>query len=279
MTEASERSPEQAGGDGSAKRERSSIAFPYQDLGDALEAARAIYNNVATGSCEEAQLAAWLGTTPTSSAFRVRLSTARLFGLIDGGGSAIRCTELGVRSMDPQQERGAKVDAFLRVPLFASLYERFKSTVLPSQAAALEREIASLGVADKQKDRARQVFMRSAEQAGFFNQGKERLVKPGITQERAAEPPPPSNGNGRGDGVGYGDGRGGGTGDGSGGSGLNLDPLLMAVLKLIPSTSEEWPAAKRLRWFKAFAMNVSQVYDHDDPVELDIKLAEQNNRE
>jgi hypothetical protein len=39
--------------------------------------------------------------------------------------------------------------------------------------------------------------------------------------------------------------------------------------KKIP-TSGDWPAQQRLRWFRTFAMNVSQIYDDemDDPVEL-----------
>ena len=40
-------------------------------------------------------------------------------------------------------------------------------------------------------------------------------------------------------------------------------------------TSDEWPAQQRLRWFRTFAMNVSQIYDvaeMDEPVELKIDL-------
>lgn len=54
--------------------------------------------------------------------------------------------------------------------------------------------------------------------------------------------------------------------------GLNLDPLLLALLQKIPDQGQEWPSEKRLRWFRTFAMNVSQVYDEDDnPVELKIE--------
>ena len=45
----------------------------------------------------------------------------------------------------------------------------------------------------------------------------------------------------------------------------------MALLRKIPK--EDWPDEKRLRWFRTFAMNVSQVYDDDKrPVELKIEL-------
>ena len=42
--------------------------------------------------------------------------------------------------------------------------------------------MVSLGVAAKQKDRARRVFQRSAERAGFFEHGNGRLVMPGVTR-------------------------------------------------------------------------------------------------
>jgi hypothetical protein len=75
-----------------------------------------------------------------------------------------------------------------------------------------------------------------------------------------------------------GEGNGSGTGGGSGGGGegveLDLDPLLVALLKKIPSTEKGWPGPTRLRWFRTFAMNVSQIYDGDDsePVEMKIEL-------
>jgi hypothetical protein len=50
--------------------------------------------------------------------------------------------------------------------------------------------------------------------------------------------------------------------------------LLIALLKKIPSAEEGWPASTRLRWFRTFAMNVSQIYDAEEsePVEMKIDL-------
>jgi hypothetical protein len=50
--------------------------------------------------------------------------------------------------------------------------------------------------------------------------------------------------------------------------------LLIALLKKIPPTGKAWPGPNRLRWFRTFAMNVSQIYDADDdePVEMKIEL-------
>ena len=121
--------------------------------------------------------------------------------------------------------------------------------------------MVALGVPEKQKARARQVFENSAQQSGFRDHGANRLVMPAVMV------PPPVLPTIIRD-------SGGGNSNGSGVApdvGLDLDSLLIALLQKIPSQGEPWPKERRLRWFKTFAMNVSQVYDgEDDPVELNI---------
>jgi hypothetical protein len=47
-----------------------------------------------------------------------------------------------------------------------------------------------------------------------------------------------------------------------------------ALLKKVPRPPEKGlPAPVRVRWFRTFAMNVSQIYDsEDEPVEMKIEL-------
>ena len=251
------------------KRQRSAIAFTYDDFDAAAAVAQAIHSNAGHGTCSLAQLAPWMKQSAKSSGFRVQLAAARLFGLIDSDNAeSYRLTPLGIRVVDPAQARAARVEAFLSVPLFKALYEKYKGTVTPPNAA-LEREIVALGVSEKQKARARQVFESSAKQTGFREHGPAQLVMPAVVvPPPGAQNPPPAGGGGDG-------GNGGGnSGGGGGGVGveLDLDPLLIALLQKIPSQGAEWPRDRRLRWFRTFAMNVSQVYDadDDDPVELTI---------
>lgn len=247
------------------KRQRSTIGFPYSDYEGASAVAAAIHSNVGHGTCSISQLAPWLNQSQKSSTFRTQVAAARLFGLIDSeNADSYRLTPLGTKVVDPAQAKAAKAESFLKVPLFAALYEKYKSGVVPP-SAALEREIVALGVSEKQKARARQVFESSAQQTGFREHGPSRLVMPAVVV------PPPASPAGTGDGVGSGGGGGGGGGSG-GNVGLDLDPLLLALLQKIPPQGETWPKDRRVRWFKTFAMNVSQVYDtEDDPVELSIK--------
>lgn len=255
---------EDVGPDG--KRQRSTIGFPYTDYQNAEAVVTAIHGNVGNGTCSSAQLSAWMRQSVKSSGFRTQLAAARLFGLIESDDpESLRLTELGRRIVDPAKVRVAKAEAFLRVPLFKALYERYKDSVIPSNAAAVEREIATLGVAEKQKARARQVFEGSAQQTGFKDVAPNRLVLPAVVVK---DTPPPSDGHKPGSG------NGGGGGGGGSEEGLHLDPLIMALLRKIPSKESGWDADKRLRWFKTFAMNVSQVYDDDDKdaVEIEIEL-------
>ncbi|MGH6871002.1 MAG: hypothetical protein ACREHE_05790 [Rhizomicrobium sp.] len=250
-------------------RQRSKIQFPYNNLGDAIEVAQTLHSNAGTGECDDSQLSAWMNLSSKSSGYRIQISAARLFGLIETTSGNHKLTPLGRMIVDPQRERDARARAFLNVPLYKAVFEKYKGGVLPP-AAALERDIIGLGVAEKQTGRARQVFERSAEQAGYFEHGKSRLVMPAVAQrDEVVEDKPGDDTHDKPDGGKSGSGGGIGGGD----TGLNLDPLLIALLKKIPPTKEGWAAPKRVRWLRTFAMNVSEIYDTEgEPVEMKIEL-------
>lgn len=159
------------------KNERSAIEFPYLDLDTAAEVARALYQRAGLGACEIDELAAEMGQT-ISGAFRLKTGAAKLFGLLEKDArSAFRLSALGQQIVNSESEPKARADAFLNIPLYSAIYEKYRGHLLPPDKA-LEKEMASLGVAPKQTDKARQVFERSARQAGFFEQGDDRLVLP-----------------------------------------------------------------------------------------------------
>ncbi len=169
-------------------RNRLPAEFPDTDLGDAVGVAVAIHKHVGEGGCFEDQLAPWLSQSLTSDSFRVRLAASRIFGLVDiDAGGLIKLTERGRAVVDPKQERAARAAAFLSVPLYRALYEKYKATALPP-SPQLEREIAAFGVPEKQKERARKVLERSAEQAGCFETGRDRPVAPVAPPRPVAAP-------------------------------------------------------------------------------------------
>lgn len=180
---------ESASPDGRKKRERerSKIEFPYNDLSDAITIVRTIHRQSGDW-CGPDQLASWMGHESVGSGtFRTKLSAARIFGLAEVTRDRVSLTRLGQQILDPDQERAARVRAFLNVPLYRQLYDNFKGRVLPPDPG-LEQVMVSYGVAAKQKDKARQTFQRSAEQSGMFYQGRNRLVlPPGISDHPDAQ--------------------------------------------------------------------------------------------
>jgi hypothetical protein len=163
------------GDEASDERGRSSIAFTYTPLSEAERVAQELQEF--GGSASPEGIAEALDQKVRSGAFRQKMSAARLFGLISTRPGRVSLTRLGRDIIDPERQEAARVEAFLTVPLYRELFEKYDGHMLPS-VAGLENEIAGLGVSPKQVSTARQVFQRSAEQAGFFRRGRNRLTRP-----------------------------------------------------------------------------------------------------
>jgi hypothetical protein len=157
--------------------------------------------------------------------------------------------------IDPNRAREAKVQAFLNVPLYREVFEKYRSDLLPP-AAALEKDMEALGVAPKMKDRARRTFERSAEQAGFFEQGRARLVMPGVAKHphqetvvkrplheplSAEKKPHPEGGGGE------------------------LHPFIQGLLKTLPDpeSEAEWSISQRVKWLQTAAHIFDLIYEGD----------------
>lgn len=231
--------------DGSSEsRQRSTIAFPYNDLAAVEEMAHTVHGQVGNGECDDHQLAAWTDQSSKSSAYRVQLSAAKMFGVIETPSPGHhRLTGLGKMIVDPQRAREARVQAFLNVPLYSAIYEKYKGGVIPP-AAALERDVVGLGVAEKVKDRARRTLERSSQQAGFQEQGTNRLVKPGVADLPSAPSPPPEEGNR------------------SGGSGFSgHDPMILGLFGRLPNAGAKWSKAERQKWLTTAENIFGLIYD------------------
>ncbi len=227
------------------KRERSTIEFPYLDLDMAVEIAKGVYA-VGGSSCQWDQLAAHLKQTANGGGFRLRVMTAKTFGLVTYGQQTVTLTNLGRQVCDPQQEVAAKAEAFLSVPLYYAIHEKFKGGTLPP-TDGLETEMASLGVSPKQKGKARQVFQRSATQAGFFAFGPNRLVRPAIKGSATqavtykGEPENPEKKKDK-------------------DADESKHPLIEGLIKALPASGADWSLESRKKWLQAAAMNFDYVY-------------------
>jgi hypothetical protein len=243
-------------------RQRSTVPFAYIDLQGVMDVAVAIHEHVGSGDCDEHQLSAWLKKSQKSSGFRGLWSTARLFGIIEAETGRFRLSPLGRRAVDPAQERDAKAKAFLTVPLYNAVFEKYKGGVLPP-AAALEREIVEIGVAEKQKHTARLVLERSAQYAGFFEHGKDRLVMPGVAPDERREPAKTDESERRES----------PRGKGSGGDGENpRHPLIEGMFQSLPPNGQSWTLEEAADWLHAAAYNLRFAYKLKGKITVDIKV-------
>jgi hypothetical protein len=234
-------------------RERSRIEFPYADLENAVEMARALHTRSGT-RCEVNQLAIWLNQTASGGTFRTRLSAARVFGLIETDRASVWLTSLGQSILDQGEERGARVSAFLNAALFKALYDQFEGYALPPMAA-LERQIVALGVPEKQKERARQTFVKSAQYAGFVDQQTGRLIKPGtgpVAGPSPATPPPAATG-------------------GNGGGRPPRDPLIEGLFNEVPARGTEWSAEDQVRWLETAAHVFALAFKRRERIRIEIE--------
>jgi hypothetical protein len=225
---------------GSTTRERSKIGFPYGDLDYAVEVATALGQHGGLGEMD--RLAAWMDhKTVESGTFKVKLYTARSFGLIQVKGDRITLTDLGNRIIRPADEAQARAQAFLNVPLYRAIYDKYRGRLLPGDAV-IEADMGELGVASKQKARARQGFQRSAEQAKL---GKDRLVLPaGVSLDLTS----PSGGAGRKMETP----QTAPTGE--------LDPMLATLLEALPPSGSEWSRDAREQWLRILHRALDRLY-------------------
>jgi hypothetical protein len=263
-----------------SRRERSTIEFPYTDLNDAVTVAKAIHQNWGQ-YCSPDQLAAVTGHgTIAGGAFRLKVSGARIFGLIETSRDQIALTELGREVVNPEREPQARAKAFLKVPLYKALFDSYRGYPLPRNIA-IENEMVRLGVSPKQKDKARQVFQRSADQAGFFAHGRDRLVMPanvavgdaptGVgaraedTSKNQRQGFGGTGGGGASSGVRGGEQGGSGiVGSGGTGGGTGLHPFIQGLLLTLPEPGTPWSEDKQQQWLSTAKQIFGLLYPRSD---------------
>jgi len=189
---------------------------------------------------------------------------AKIFGVLTYDKRIVTLTPLGTRICDTQQEQAARADAFLAVPLYSKVYEQFKGASLPP-SSGLESAIVAMGVAPKQKDRARQVLQRSAKEAGFFNYGADRLVMPPVKASAAATPAPKEESEPD---------RKKKKEEDEGG---RRHPLIQGLLKELPEPQTEWTTEDRKKWLEMASTIFNVIYKDSDDSRGQLKVVVERN--
>jgi hypothetical protein len=228
-------------------RQRSDIPFPYIPLADVVTMLNVVEKR--GHRCQSAEVAGDLDQQMTSGAFRSRLSAGRMFGVIETVRGEVSLTDLGLQVCYPETQHAALAEAFLNVPLYKKIYEKYAGGRLPG-AQGIEQEMVRMGVPAKQVPKARQVLIRSADTAGFLGSGRDRLVRPSTSslpsvpngapvptepQAPQAEAVPMAN-----------------------------HPLIAGLIAKLPAEGQRFTPKQRQRWLDAAKVNLELIYAVDD---------------
>ena len=152
------------------RRVRSPYLFPAYAIATALQVAEIVEND-GGGSLNEATLAMAMSSSAKSSTFRLKTLTGKQFGVIAKSGENLQTTPLGKAILKPThdaEKAAALAEAFLNIPLFREVTQRYKGQPLPNSGSLrniLERE---LGITNKRVPNAERVLMDSARDAGVL---------------------------------------------------------------------------------------------------------------
>jgi hypothetical protein len=174
-----------------------SVAY---DLDESIDVARKLADLGGNGSSSN-DLAQALGYTGANNgAFLTRLANARLFGVVTGHSSRLAPSERGTRALSENRSVAgrARIEAFLAVPLFRYLIDRYQRLPLPN-AQSVEGAIrVEIGQNERKAKVSGAKFLTSARQAGLVfssPDGTERLASSVI--ERSTDHRCDENTNGR----------------------------------------------------------------------------------
>ncbi len=151
------------------------VRLPRVNLANVIEVLEKAYQHGRSPSIT--QVSAALDQSLKSGAFRTRMAAAAHFGLVDAARGRVQITDLGMRVLDDDLRPAALAEAWMQVPVFKALFDRFDGNRLPP-SSGVEAELKILGVPAKNVALARRVLISSAETAGILNAARDRLVEP-----------------------------------------------------------------------------------------------------
>lgn len=242
-----------------SKGKRASRGYPRYDMETSLDVAKIAYHK-AGPECSDEYLPQFLGyKSANNGAYLARVGAAKVFGFIDStrGSGMFKVTDRALTIMEPVRPADAKqekVNAFLSVPLFNSLYAELKNSPMPSDGGIKNLLKQKFGIMDAKVNVAFRVFMDSARFAGFFDVAENRLMKPLIRDDDTASSNGEDEEEREQDHI-----------DTSSQSvaqrqGKQIHEAISGLLKVLPAPGEPWSREKKESFMTALKSTLDLIY-------------------
>jgi hypothetical protein len=147
--------------------------------------------------------------------------------------------------------------------LYKKVFDEFRGKQLPPRPFGLEQAFVRFGVSSKQKTNARLAFDKSAQQAGFFQNGPDRLIEPIIgVSTRSSDSRPAAT-----DEIDFPE-------DGLAivkkkePEGRGLHPFIQGLLDTLPAPQTNWTIEGRATWLQAAAKIFDLIYQGSGNIEI-----------
>jgi len=140
---------------------------------NALEVAHAVCaSGGANSDVQRSVIAHALKSSANSGAFIQRISSAKIYGVIDGGRNGYRLTDDAKRYFFPSSEsekRSALLMLLKSAPIFAEIIKRFDGNRIPSADLLANVLLREFKIPGSWKDRVARFFLKAASDAGILD--------------------------------------------------------------------------------------------------------------
>ena len=242
----------------------SGVAYPYFDHEASIRVAD-IVQNVGGGSCAPDFLAAKLEyKSIASGTYLTRVAAARMFGYVTMSGGNFVVTERGraiLSPVMPEDSINGKAEGFLAVRLFSRVFDDFRGKSLPPEIGLKNLFLNNYKIVPDRVPSALRVFLNSADQCGFFDHGRDRLITPASNHQSHSTPQPtaavdaPSTQSEQVQSQDKPRGTGGGSGDGGG-----IHSALIGLLRELPKPGDAWSPTDQTDFIQAFTGLIKFIY-------------------
>jgi len=247
----------------SEKQSRPNMVIPYFDLDQSIKVAQVVHEH-GGGRCLPEQLAHWLGyTSAKSGTYMMRFYSAKYFGLITATRDSISITDRAlaiIAPVLPEDSIQAKLAAFLDIPLFTNIYERFRGQALPPEVGLKNLFHGTYKISYDRLQSALRVFYNSAEQAGFFqiSGDRSRLITPVIARQTEKKVTSATKEESTVEKQRT-------TGGGSGGEGPpSVHSAIIGLLRELPPPGTPWNSTNKKRFLDAFKATIDFIYPEEN---------------